>query len=186
MYQFLAYSPSIAKALARAIRRGVEVRLLMDSIDQKVPLNNMLAVLMKEHGVSQNQIEASIRWRSQLPGGTQFDFGEEFPIEPQQQHTKTIIIDDQVTFAGSANFDIASLSGAFREFSVAVKDEETAAAAVERFDAIFESDEHSRPYQSAFPQPMSFWEVIAEKVVRDILVTESWRIGNLDPAKLFR
>ena len=155
------------------------------SIEKKVPLNNMLAILMQDHGVTQSEIASCIRWRNQLPGGTQVDHGEEHPIEPQQQHTKTIIVDGEVTLAGSANFDIASLSGAFRELSVAVRDQQTASESISRFNAIFESDEHSAPYESAFPKPLSFWGVVAQKIVHDILVTESWRIGNLDPAKLF-
>ena len=154
MYQFLAYSPSVAKALARAIKRGVRVRILMDSIEKKVPLNNMLAILMQDHGVTQSEIASCIRWRNQLPGGTQVDHGEEHPIEPQQQHTKTIIVDGEVTLAGSANFDIASLSGAFRELSVAVRDQQTASESISRFNAIFESDEHSAPYESAFTKPL--------------------------------
>ena len=185
MYQFLAYSPSIAEALARAIHRGVEVRILMDSVGKKVEMNNLLAVLMNEHGVSQSQIDSMIRWRSQLPGGSQIDNGVENPIEDQQQHTKTIIVDRKRTLAGSTNFDIASLSGAFREFSVTVEDDAAAAIATERFEALFESDVNSRPYATEFQEPLSFWNWIARIAARNILVSEAWRIGSLRPGSLF-
>ena len=185
MYQFLAYSPSIAEALARAIHRGVEVRILMDSVGKKVEMNNLLAVLMNEHGVSQSQIDSMIRWRSQLPGGSQIDEGVENPIEEQQQHTKTIIVDGKRTLAGSTNFDIASLSGAFREFSVTVEDEAAATIATERFEALFNSAVNSRPYDTEFQEPLSFWGWIARIAARNILVSEAWRIGSLRPGSLF-
>jgi Phospholipase D Active site motif len=39
----------------------------------------------------------------------------------QQQHTKTIIVDDDTLFLGSANFDLISFGGSFREFSIAAR-----------------------------------------------------------------
>ena len=92
---------------------------------------------------------------------------------------KTIIVDKNTVFGGSTNFDIASLSGAFREFSIAVKDENVAAQAQDDFDEIFSSTEQSAPYDTLIPQAPSWFEMLINKVIKDILITESWRIGAL-------
>ena len=120
-----------------------------------------------------------IRWRAQLPGDTQNDGGTENPIEPQQQHVKTIIVDEKIVFGGSTNFDIASLAGAFREFSIAVKDKQAATESHENFNAIFSSETNSAPYETLIPQNPSWFEQLRNKIIKDILLAESWRIGAL-------
>lgn len=179
MYQFLAYSPEIGRALAAAVKRGVEVRILMDSVGQKVAMNATLGYFMDDAGLTKEQVESMIRWRAQLPGGTQIDGDTENPIEPQQQHVKTIIVDEEIVFGGSTNFDIASLAGAFREFSIAVKDKQAAGESHENFNAIFSSETNSAPYESLTPQNPSWLEQLRNKIIKDILIAESWRIGAL-------
>lgn len=179
MYQFLAYSPEIGKALAAAVKRGVNVRILMDSVGQKVPMNATLGYFMDDAGLTPEQVESMIRWRAQLPGGTQIDGDTENPIEPQQQHVKTIVVDEKIVFGGSTNFDIASLAGAFREFSIAVKDNDAATKSHENFNEIFASETHSVPYETLIPQNPSWIERLRNRIIKDILLTESWRIGAL-------
>ncbi len=179
MYQFLAYSPEIGKALAHAVKRGVKVRILMDSVEKKIPLNAMLGYFMDDAGLSEKEVNEMIRWRTQLPGGTQNDNGVENPIEPQQQHVKTIIVDKNTVFGGSTNFDIASLAGAFREFSIAVRDDDVAAEAQADFNEIFSSTEYSTAYEDLMPEEPSWLQRLINKVVKDILLTESFRIGAL-------
>lgn len=179
MYQFLAYSPEVGKALAAAVKRGVNVRILMDSVGQKVPMNATLGYFMDDAGLSPEQVESMIRWRAQLPGGTQIDGDTENPIEPQQQHVKTIVVDEKIVFGGSTNFDIASLAGAFREFSIAVKDNDAATKSHENFNEIFASETNSVPYETLIPQNPSWIERLRNRIIKDILLTESWRIGAL-------
>jgi phosphatidylserine/phosphatidylglycerophosphate/cardiolipin synthase-like enzyme len=179
MYQFLAYSPEVGKALAAAVKRGVNVRILMDSVGQKVPMNATLGYFMDDAGLSPEQVESMIRWRAQLPGGTQIDGDTENPIEPQQQHVKTIVVDEKIVFGGSTNFDIASLAGAFREFSIAVKDNDAATKSHQNFNEIFASETNSVPYETLIPQNPSWMERLRNRIIKDILLTESWRIGAL-------
>ena len=151
IYNMLAYHNNIARALADASKRlsPHNVRIMLDAT-LTYPLNMLFLTMLrtqlnfrpaspreeaKLEQVKVNSEGSSVRWRKFLAPVYQKDAGF-IDVEPQQ-HTKTVIIDDKILLLGSANFDVNTMKGAFREFSVAVRGPEVARASAEIFDSLW-------------------------------------------------
>lgn len=143
MYNMLAYNPAMAEAYADAIARlGSEnVKMIIDQALTFTPnliFHEMVGAARvwinqtttdSEQRNRLNSWDNSFRWRVGLKA-KHFEAPAEkgaykrIDID-QQQHSKTIIIDDEILFVGSANFDLITFGGSFREFSVAARTKET-------------------------------------------------------------
>ncbi len=157
IYNLFSYHPTIAKGIADASKRlgAKNVRILLDSSMAYKPNNLFVAMLQKEMLYDANEeksnysiermravhLDESVRWRKLLPPKHQNHLG--FIDIAQQQHVKSIIIDDDKLLIGSANFDVNTLKGAFREFSLIVKEPQAAGVASESadiFDKLWKSE----------------------------------------------
>ncbi len=123
IYNFLTYNPRMARAIAlAAVRLGPgNVRVLADAtltFGLNITFEKMLRDELAALG-SKVQLDDILKWR--VTAAPQV-----FKSEPdrigitQQQHTKSIIVDETRLLVGSTNFDFASMAGAFREFSVVI------------------------------------------------------------------
>jgi phosphatidylserine/phosphatidylglycerophosphate/cardiolipin synthase-like enzyme len=152
-YNMLAYHSMVAKAFADAGRRlagnPFGARMILDAT-LVYPLNQLFESMLKQEirfdpTKPQNRLKYEdtvsvdlsklIRWRRFLSPIFQKSQGL-IDVEPQQ-HTKTIVVDDLYTLLGSSNFDLNSMKGAFREFSVIIKDQKVARESGEIFDSIW-------------------------------------------------
>lgn len=178
----IPYSLAFDQALARAIKRGVRVQPLLDS---QMGLNTGMTLLehLKELGAYRELAESEARWRTLLPVHRMSD-GR--PDLSQQQHTKTILIDDRIVFLGSANQDAATFEGDFREFSVAIRNSDAVAQAVRNFAAVYDSPKVALPVADLLDNP-SLIIAAREKGRRDALMTalrlRAVRVGIADPEK---
>jgi phosphatidylserine/phosphatidylglycerophosphate/cardiolipin synthase-like enzyme len=166
LYNMLAYNPSVAEAFVDAIGRlGADnVRMIVDQALTFTP--NLIFHYMVEKAVEKRLKEvnvspekkarleawdASFRWRIGLKAkhfdkdanaskGSSANAYTRIDID-QQQHAKTVLIDEDTIFLGSANFDLVTFGGSFREFSVAARTQEEgpARAQVSRAKAVFDA-----------------------------------------------
>jgi phosphatidylserine/phosphatidylglycerophosphate/cardiolipin synthase-like enzyme len=149
MYNMLAYNPGVAEAFADAIARlGSEnVKMIIDQALTFTPnliFHEMVGAARVHLNKTTPDVDAqarlnswdnSFRWRVGLKS-KRFDApaqeGAYKRIDiDQQQHSKTIIIDDETIFLGSANFDLITFGGSFREFSIAARTQQGDAKARE-------------------------------------------------------
>lgn len=177
MYFFLAYNGAISKALVRAMDRGVKVRVLLDSLPMKIDFNAILAFFMGEIG-NRDAWDLPLRWRRQLRGNYVRNPEKELF---QQQHVKTVIVDNRFVLIGSSNFDFATLAGAFRELSAIVDDRELARQSRGDFDAVFNSNELSAPFVEFRGREVDLTRKAKVKSIMDTMRAESVRRKLLDP-----
>jgi phosphatidylserine/phosphatidylglycerophosphate/cardiolipin synthase-like enzyme len=162
IYNLLGYDPMVAKALADASKRTVngqklDIRILMDAT-LTYGLNKVGVWMIKREMMSkpgQDNLAPDAQTLEQIPVGPQVKWrryldpvmqatktNEMINVEPQQ-HTKSIIVDDEYLLLGSANFDYNTLKGAFREFSVVVKDPKVAKESSEIFQSIWNDEKEA-------------------------------------------
>lgn len=196
IYNFLTYNPKVARAVAQAIQRlgADQVRVLSDAtltyalnITFADMLRDELKILGEPHDA--DRIQASLRWRLTRPP-VHFDKTSGRIDITQQQHTKSIIVDDDVIYLGSTNFDYASLGGAFREFSIAIRDKRAATSSAALFDALWkdhleavstEEIQKSGGPTGAFTPPAPLRSAFI-----NLIKAEQNRLGALDPSQLDR
>ena len=157
VYNMLAYHSMVAKAFADATKRlpPQNVKMILDAT-LTYPLNILFQSMLRQEMAfdptnpkrqldhndrASVDVSKNIRWRKFLSPIYQKKDGF-IDVEPQQ-HTKTIVVDDLYTFLGSANFDLNTLKGAFREFSVIIKDEKVAREAGQIFDSTWKNPEET-------------------------------------------
>jgi phosphatidylserine/phosphatidylglycerophosphate/cardiolipin synthase-like enzyme len=187
IYNFLAFNPMLTKALIDAENRLGEgnVRQLLDTADSYPGNQMMLYGLQKlRNPAFRTPITELSRWRktiplipkSQIPDGV--DIG-------QEQHVKSIIVDDRYYLAGSANFDLLTIGGTFREASVIVDDPAVAQQATTIFDSIWDdpnqiitSEELARAY------PKETFDEKSNRFLYEGLLDEQRRIRALNPLNI--
>ena len=135
--------------IADAIDRGVKVRGLLDPRTGEFS-GKLFLKQLEDQGLIADKGQESFRWRRLLPVVEADKSLSQMPIA-QQQHTKTIVVDNHKVLIGSVNYDMMTFASTFRELSVVVKDQELANVATERFNSIFENPNLSFTYDQAFP-----------------------------------
>jgi phosphatidylserine/phosphatidylglycerophosphate/cardiolipin synthase-like enzyme len=190
MYSLLSYNPMVARALAdAAVRLGPDnVRVMADATFAyalNVTFYRMLKDELRNAGSQfERYADQILRWRSTVPTTAVSD-AQLRPAIMQQQHTKTIVVDDEVIYLGSTNFDVATLSGSFREFSVAIKDRGAALASAETFDALWKNERETMSTEevlsSGGPSRATAPPVHVQEAVVNLLKTEQARRGSLNP-----
>jgi phosphatidylserine/phosphatidylglycerophosphate/cardiolipin synthase-like enzyme len=188
MYHFLTYNPAVARALARAAHRlgPQNVRVLADAtltFALNVTFLDMLERELKSLG-SSVQASEIVRWRVTAPPIA-------FPKESgrigitQQQHSKSIVVDDAVLYLGSTNFDFASLAGAFRELSVRIEDPSAASQSAALFDAVWSNPKEwmdaTALLQTGGPTASKVPDARLRSLLVNTIRTEQDRIGALVP-----
>jgi phosphatidylserine/phosphatidylglycerophosphate/cardiolipin synthase-like enzyme len=187
LYNFLAYNPMFAKSLIAAEKRLGEgnVRMLLDTADSYPGNQIQYYGLKKLRSPSlKTPLSSLVRWRNvvglisrnDVPGG--IDIG-------QEQHVKSIIVDDKYYLAGSANFDILTFGGSFRETSVIVEDSQTASKARAIFDSIWGDSAQlitTEALAKAFPET-TFTDKINELLFSG-MADEQRRVRALNPLNI--
>lgn len=196
IYNFLAYNPKVARAVAQAIQRlGAEqVRVLADATltySLNLAFDDMLRYELKDLGEQHDpeRLNASLRWRVTRPP-TRFENSSDRIDITQQQHTKSIIVDDTVIYLGSTNFDYASLGGAFRELSISIRDQRAATSSAALFDALWNDPQEAVSTEQiqlsvgptgAFTPPAALRSAFI-----NLIKAEQSRLGALDPSHFDR
>lgn len=199
IYNFLTYNPRMARAIALAANRlgAGNVRVLADAtltFGLNITFEKMLRQELVALG-SKVSVDDILKWRLTAPPRM-------FKSEPgrvgitQQQHTKSIIVDDRDLLVGSTNFDFASMAGAFREFSVAIRNgrgkdlgvtEKTdpARESSRIFDAIWNDSSETvfseNMRSSGGPTAARVPSEKAQQALINIMRTEQDRLGALQP-----
>ena len=152
LYGRLAYNVTLAEALSNAMKRGVEVRVILDrSSPTALKMNSILPRLLVDLGAIRREKDAPVRWHTPLPT-ILFPAEKERPPLVQEIHAKSLIVDGEWSVFGSSNFDGPSWSGGSREFSAAVADPQTARQALSLFDRLWSSDELTAPHAAVLGQ----------------------------------
>jgi cardiolipin synthase len=124
--------------LVKAVKRGVDVRLLLPGVNNDQPLT-------KSAGRA--------AYGRMLEGGVKI-----FEYQPTMIHTKSMVIDSRFALVGSSNFDSRSAE-INEELDLAVYDPEFA----QRMEAIFAKDlAHSKEYTLQDFRNRSLWERTTE------------------------
>ena len=133
LYGKLAYSDAFAKALGDAVRRGVQVRAILDQ-KTDTQMNHLLPKLVSRYaGIAEDQLQ--FFWHLPFRPALSFASGDRRTDLFQEIHAKTIVIDGRHSLFGSVNFDSLTWSGGFREFSAWVDSTKIAAKATRVFEA---------------------------------------------------
>ena len=188
LYNMLAYNPLMAKAIADAVvRLGPDnVHLLIDQVLTFTP-NFVFFTMLKREGISDEDLNKMVRWRLTLKAEPFAKDSKRIAID-QQQHTKTILIDDDTVFLGSANFDMLAFEGAFREFSIAARmpqGNDQVKKAKATFDGIWNNPEEV--VTNAQILEMRKKDMPSNTLVRgvmDFITTEQNRVRGLNPKNL--
>jgi cardiolipin synthase A/B len=132
------------RLLVEAVKRGVDVRLLLPGKHNDQPMT---------------KAAGRTAYGDLLKGGVKI-----FEYEPSMIHAKTVVVDGQFSIFGSSNFDSRS-SQINEELDIAVLD----AGFGKRMQQIFENDlKHSKPYTLENFQQRSLWERLTEVVALPI------------------
>ncbi len=187
IYNFLSFNPMLVKALVDAEKRLGEgsVRQLLDTADS-YPGNQMMVWGLRQfrNPAFRSPITETVRWRKTvpiirketIPGGV--DIG-------QEQHVKSIIVDDRYYLAGSANFDLLTLGGTFREASVIVDDPQVARQATAIFDSIWnDGSQLVTSEQLARDFPKETFDDKSNRFLFEGLLDEQRRIRALNPRNI--
>ena len=191
LYGYLAYNPSLAHAISSVVveNPNIEIKILLDSGAPTSKLNLALGnFLMNSEaakaGIWKDSQALPLKWRKtqknlSLPVTTQ----EPISIS-QQQHTKTLIVDERLVLLGSGNFDMATASGAFREMSVVFDDPALAAPMVNNFKSIYSNPKQTAPYTD----PAYFAQDDMAKLIQELqailIEKNSDRINLLNAAQI--
>lgn len=187
IYNFLGHNPLLAKALADAEKRLGEgnVRVLFDSADSYL-LNQVgiRSLIMPRNSDIKSPITTMARWRKVHEVIPAPAVKKGIRIE-QEQHTKTIVVDDRYYVAGSGNFDLGTLGGAFRETSVLVDDVKLAMNSAAIFDSIWEDQNQITTTEAlARLRPHDDLEKHVQEFVVKALADEQRRIRALNPRNI--
>jgi phosphatidylserine/phosphatidylglycerophosphate/cardiolipin synthase-like enzyme len=187
LYNFLAYNPMFAKALVDAEKRLGEgnVRMLLDTADSYPGNQIQYYGLKKLRSPSfKSPLSTLARWRKLVGFISRNDVLGGVDIG-QEQHVKSIIVDDKYYLAGSANFDILTFGGSFRETSVVVEDTETSRKASEIFDSIWNNPAQlttSEALAKDFPET-TFTDKMNEFMFTG-MADEQRRVRSLNPLNI--
>ena len=182
IYAFLAYNPALLEALsiadAKFRKKGIldGVKVILDtglgySLNTTLPLYLQMVWSKQIKEGEGNLLEDRLAWRRLLPR-VNFNQKETRADLVQQQHTKSIIIDDETLILGTANFDVATFSGSFREIVIGVEDPNIAKSAAALFDASFANRDNQNAEvlstQQAFEtvEPKPFHKLTQAAVIR--------------------
>ncbi len=187
MYGYLAYNPMLTKAFVDAEKRLGEgnVRMILDGADMFV--GNQI----EHHGIQQTRysqfrtpLSTLVRWRKLLPSLRDEQVASRIAIV-QEQHVKSIIVDERYYLAGSANFDLLTQGGAFRETSVVVDDSVVAKKAAQIFDSIWENPSEIISFEELSRQkPQSTFDEKSNRFLFEGMADEQRRIRSLNPRNI--
>ena len=181
MYGRLAYNVTLARAIAQAMKRGVDVRIILDRSNSPTQVMNAILPRLVARHLGDREQNMPVRWHRPLPVVEFSD--EERPPLVQEIHAKTIIVDGEYAVFGSTNFDGPSWSGGFREIGVVVKSKEIAAGAQGVFDLLWNSDEYTESHNTVYRQ-MPWGSNFARDMGSRVLNWEAVRTSAIDPQKL--
>jgi phosphatidylserine/phosphatidylglycerophosphate/cardiolipin synthase-like enzyme len=187
VYNFLGHNPLLAKALVDAEKRLGEgsVRVLFDGADSYL-LNQIgtRSLIMQRDASIKTPITTMARWRKVheiIPAAA---VTKGIRIE-QEQHTKTIVVDDRFYVAGSGNFDLGTLGGAFRETSLLIDDAKTAANSGAIFDSIWNDPSQVTTTETlALLRPLETLEKRVQEFAVTALADEQRRVRALNPRNI--
>ena len=123
------------------------------------------------------------KWRVLLP--VQEVAGR--PNLNQQQHTKTLIIDNTEVFLGSANQDVATFEGDFREFSVSIRNSDAVTQSVSNFNSVFANSAATMPVNTFQSDKQNLLKTFTEGALNNAMLSylkiRGARVGLIEADK---
>ena len=150
IYGRIAYSQSMARALAHLIRNGRDVKIILDQQSPPVALMNSALPFMiveediKISGIKVKEEDLKVKWV--LPFRPTYTADDIAPLA-QETHAKTIIIDGRYAMFGSVNMDSFTWLGGFREYSAWIDSPDIAQKAESTFMKLWDNPYLSVPHK---------------------------------------